>query len=118
GLARRGCPTRGGTPPRDANGGAQRGAPRRHWTARPPAGPALAGMTRLVDVPAQFDDRAFEQFAGAYVAAARDGERLLFGAHAAVGASPYGPVGLLAAGQAAWSAGPPVLPLLPAPHAA
>src|SRR2546421_10375778 len=58
-------------------------------------------MTRLVDVPAQFDDRSFEQFAGAYAAAAQDGERLLFDAHASEWASPYGLVGLLAAGQAA-----------------
>src|SRR5207253_1583685 len=73
------------------------------------------GMTRLVDVPAQFDDRSFEQFAGAYVAAARDGERLLFDAHATEWASPYGLVGLLAAGQAARAAGSPERPLLTAP---
>src|SRR5256714_1716192 len=115
GLSRRRLPTRGGPPPRHADGGAQRGAPRRHWTARPPAGPALAGMTRLVDVPAQFDDRSFEQFAGAYVAAAQDGERLLFDAHAAEWASPYGLVSLLAAGQAARRPGSADRPLLTAP---
>jgi anti-sigma regulatory factor (Ser/Thr protein kinase) len=58
-------------------------------------------MTRLVDVPASFDDRSFEQFAGAFAQATADGERLLFDAHAAEWASPYGLVGLLAAGQAA-----------------
>jgi anti-sigma regulatory factor (Ser/Thr protein kinase) len=58
-------------------------------------------MTRLVEVPAQFDDRSFDQFAAAYAQAAADGERLLFDAHAAEWASPYGLVGLLAAGEAA-----------------
>ena len=59
-------------------------------------------MTRLVEVPAQFDDRSFDQFAGAYAqASGGDGERLLFDAHAAEWASPYGLVGLLAAGEAA-----------------
>ncbi len=58
-------------------------------------------MTRLVEVPAQFDDRSFEQFAAAYAEAAADTERLLFDAHAAEWASPYGLVSLLAAGQAA-----------------
>src|SRR2546426_3478274 len=73
-------------------------------------------MTRLVEVPTQFDDRSFDQFAAAY-AQARDGERLLFDAHAAEWASPYGLVGLLAAGEAARRAGGGE-PLLPgAPHA-
>jgi len=58
-------------------------------------------MTRLVEVPAQFDDRSFDQFAGAFAEARGNGERLLFDAHAAEWASPYGLVGLLAAGQAA-----------------
>jgi len=58
-------------------------------------------MTRLVEVPAQFDDRSFDQFAAAYAQATADGERLLFDAHAAEWASPYGLVGLLAAGEAA-----------------
>lgn len=58
-------------------------------------------MTRLVEVPPQFDDRTFEHFAGGYAAALRDGERVLFDAHAAEWASPYGLLGLLAAGQAA-----------------
>jgi anti-sigma regulatory factor (Ser/Thr protein kinase) len=58
-------------------------------------------MTRLVEVPPQFDDRSFDQFARAFAEANQDGERLLFDAHAAEWASPYGLVGLLAAGQAA-----------------
>jgi anti-sigma regulatory factor (Ser/Thr protein kinase) len=70
-------------------------------------------MTRLVEVPAQFDDRTFDQFAAAFTAAQESGERLLFDAHAAEWASPYGLVGLLAAGQAALRAGE--RPLLTAP---
>ena len=62
-------------------------------------------MTRLVEVPANFDDRSFDQFAGAYAQATADGERLLFDAHAAEWASPFGLVGLLAAGQAATARG-------------
>ena len=73
-------------------------------------------MTRLVEVPAQFDDRSFDQFAGAFAQATADGERLLFDAHAAEWASPYGLVGLLAAGQAAGRRGGAVdKPLLTAP---
>ena len=72
-----------------------RGATR---SARPPAGPPRDRMTRLVDVPSQFDDRSFDQFTSAFAAAAQDGERLLFDAHAAEWASPYGLVGLLVAG--------------------
>ncbi len=69
-------------------------------------------MTRLVEVPTQFDDRSFDQFAASY-AQAVDGERLLFDAHAAEWASPYGLVGLLAAGEAAARKGE--RPLLTAP---
>ncbi len=72
-------------------------------------------MTRLVEVPSQFDDRSFDQFAGAFAEATKDGERLLFDAHAAEWASPYGLVGLLAAGQAARGAGGAERPLLTAP---
>lgn len=70
-------------------------------------------MTRLVEVPAQFDDRTFDQFAAAFSAAQSAGERLLFDAHAADWASPYGLVGLLAAGHAAQHNGE--RPLLTAP---
>src|SRR3989454_2543529 len=72
-------------------------------------------MTRLVEVPTQFDDRSFDQFAGAFAGATKDGERLLFDAHAAEWASPYGLVALLAAGQAARRSGAAELPLLTAP---
>jgi len=74
-------------------------------------------VTRLVEVPTQFDERSFDQFAGAFAAAVPDGERLLFDAHAADWASPYGLVGLLAAGQAARpsTAAPADRPLLTAP---
>ncbi len=56
-------------------------------------------MTRVVEVPAGFDDRSFDQFAKA--TGELGGERLLFDAHAVQWASPYGLVGLLVAGQAA-----------------
>jgi anti-sigma regulatory factor (Ser/Thr protein kinase) len=62
-------------------------------------------MTKLVDVPAQFDDRSFDQFAAAYSRAAAEGGRMLFDAHATEWASPYGLVGLLAAGQAVQASG-------------
>ncbi|HEY6785532.1 MAG TPA: ATP-binding protein [Gemmatimonadales bacterium] len=62
-------------------------------------------MTRLVDVPQQFDDRSFEQFASSFAQGAAGGERLLFDAHATEWASPYGFVALLVAGQAVQSAG-------------
>jgi len=55
-------------------------------------------MTRVVEVPTQFDDRTFDQFARSY--GADGGGRVLFDAHAAQWASPYGLLGLLAAGQA------------------
>ncbi len=54
-------------------------------------------MTRVVSVPANFDDRSFDQFAKSFE---QDGdERALFDAHAVKWASPYGLVGLLVAGQ-------------------
>lgn len=70
-------------------------------------------MTRVVEVPGQFDDRTFDQFARSY--AAEDGGRVLFDAHATQWASPYGLVGLLAAGQAITEAGGEQ-PLLTLPH--
>jgi len=69
-------------------------------------------MTRVVEVPAQFDDRSFDQFARSF--GESDGKRLLFDAHAAQWASPYGLLGLLAAGQAAVERGPE-RPLLTVP---
>ena len=73
-------------------------------------------MTRLVDVPVHFDDRSFDQLASGYARAVAEGGRLLFDAHATEWASPYGLVGLLAAGQAARAASGD-LPLLTAPTA-
>ena len=72
-------------------------------------------MTRLVEVPAQFDDRSFDHFAAAFAEALTSGERLLFDAHAAEWASPYGLVGLLVAGQAARGGAGGERPLLTAP---
>jgi anti-sigma regulatory factor (Ser/Thr protein kinase) len=54
-------------------------------------------MTRVVEVPGHFDHQAFDQFAQAF--GAPEDERLLFDAHATKWGSPYGLVGLLAAGQ-------------------
>ncbi|HEX5387819.1 MAG TPA: ATP-binding protein [Gemmatimonadales bacterium] len=56
-------------------------------------------MTRVVEVPAHFDDRSFDQFAGA-VGAWPPGARLLLDARGAQWASPYGLLGILTAGQA------------------
>jgi anti-sigma regulatory factor (Ser/Thr protein kinase) len=60
-------------------------------------------MTRVVEVPPSFDDRSFDQFARSLGDA---NDRLLFDAHAVQWASPYGLVGLLAAGQHAAEHGP------------
>ena len=54
-------------------------------------------MTRVVQVPVRFDDQTFDQFAKSFGEPAD--ERLLFDAHATQWGSPYGLVGLLAAGQ-------------------
>lgn len=56
-------------------------------------------MTRVVEVPAYFDDRSFDQFAAAF-GAWPPGEKVLVDARSAQWASPYGLVGLLTAGQA------------------
>lgn len=61
-------------------------------------------MTRVVEVPAQFDDRSFDQLARACGDFIDD--RVLFDAHATQWASPYGLIGLLAAGQWATEHGP------------
>ncbi len=54
-------------------------------------------MTRVVEVPVTFDYHTFDQFASAL--GEPQEERLLFDAHATKWGSPYGLVGLLAAGQ-------------------
>jgi len=69
-------------------------------------------MTRVVDLPSHLDDRTFEQFAKACGDVSDD--RLLFDAHAAQWASPFGLVSLLAAGQWAAEQGPE-RPLLTVP---
>ncbi len=56
-------------------------------------------MTRIVEVPAYFDDRSFDQFAQGFGAWPLE-ERVLVDARAATWASPYGLVGLLTAAQA------------------
>ncbi len=54
-------------------------------------------MTRVVEIPSQFDEKTFDSFARSL--SLTDGERLLFDAHATKWASPYCLVALLAAGQ-------------------
>jgi anti-sigma regulatory factor (Ser/Thr protein kinase) len=56
-------------------------------------------VTRIVEVPAHFDDRSFDQFA-AHFGAWPPEERVLVDARGTQWASPYGLVGLLTAGQA------------------
>jgi len=56
-------------------------------------------VTRIVEVPAHFDDRSFDQFA-AHFGAWPPEERVLIDARGTQWASPYGLVGLLNAGQA------------------
>src|SRR3989442_8600555 len=108
----------GGVAGSHADGRPQPDLPRRDRIAGSPPRQADDRVTRLVEVPAQFDDRSFDQFAGAFAEANKDAERLLFDAHAAEWASPYGLVGLLAAGQATrrgGSAGAADRPVLTAP---
>jgi anti-sigma regulatory factor (Ser/Thr protein kinase) len=54
-------------------------------------------MTRVVEIPVNFDHRAFDQFAREFDFP--KGERLLFDAHASKWGSPSAFVGMLAAGQ-------------------
>jgi len=56
-------------------------------------------MSTVIDVPARFDEWAFDQFAEGF-AAAQGSARVLVDAHACEWISPFGLVGLLAAGQA------------------
>ncbi len=56
-------------------------------------------MTRIVEVPAHFDDRSFDQFAAGFGQWPPE-EKLLVDARGAQWASPYGLTGLLTAGQA------------------
>ena len=56
-------------------------------------------MTRVVEVPATFDDRSFEQFAGAFGAWPPE-EKILIDARGAQWSSPFGLLAMLTAGQA------------------
>jgi anti-sigma regulatory factor (Ser/Thr protein kinase) len=56
-------------------------------------------VTRVIEVPAHFDDHSFEQFAAGFGAWPTE-EKLLVDARAAQWASPYGLIGMLTAGQA------------------
>jgi anti-sigma regulatory factor (Ser/Thr protein kinase) len=71
-------------------------------------------VTRVVAIPASFEDRSFDQFAEACGTWPPD-VRLLFDARQAQWFSPYGLVGLLTAGQALADAGAPK-PLFTAPQ--
>lgn len=56
-------------------------------------------MSTVIEVPQTFDERSFEQFASGFARAA-DAGKVIVDAHAVEWISPYGFVGLLAAGQA------------------
>lgn len=56
-------------------------------------------MTRIVEIPTSFDDRAMDQFAAAFGSWPAE-ERLLFDARATTWVSPYGFVAMLTAAQA------------------
>jgi hypothetical protein len=71
-------------------------------------------VTRVIEVPAHFDDRSFDQFADHFGAWPPE-EKLLVDARGAQWASPYGLIGLLTAGQALAEAGQE-RPLLTVPN--
>ena len=56
-------------------------------------------MTRVIEVPAHFDDRSFDQFAAGFGTWPPE-EKVLVDARAAQWASPYGLISILTAGQA------------------
>ena len=56
-------------------------------------------MTRVIEVPAHFDDRSFDQFAGGF-GDWPPGEKVLLDARGVQWASPYGLIAILTAGQA------------------
>jgi anti-sigma regulatory factor (Ser/Thr protein kinase) len=64
-------------------------------------------MSRVVEVPASFDDRSFEQFAQSFAAGPLT-DRMIFDARGAQWASPFALVGMLTAAQAVREAGGPV----------
>jgi len=61
-------------------------------------------VTRVVEIPTSFDDRAMDQFAAAIGPWPAEG-RLLFDARSAAWASPYGLIAMLTAGQVLKEAG-------------
>jgi len=63
-------------------------------------------VSRVVEVPAWFDDRSFEQFAHSFSQGALT-DRMLFDARAAQWASPFGLIAMLTAAQAVREAGGP-----------
>jgi hypothetical protein len=71
-------------------------------------------VTRIVEIPTSFDDRAMDQFAAAFGTWPAE-ERLLFDARATTWVSPYGFVAMLTAAQAvAETRGEPPILYLPA----
>jgi anti-sigma regulatory factor (Ser/Thr protein kinase) len=63
-------------------------------------------VSRVVEVPASFDDRSFEAFATSF-AAGPPTDRMVFDARGAQWASPFGLIGMLTAAQAVKEAGGP-----------
>ena len=61
-------------------------------------------MSRIVEIPATFDDRSFEHFAQSFGAGALT-DKMVFDARIAQWASPFGLVAMLTAGQAVKEAG-------------
>ena len=61
-------------------------------------------MSRVVEIPATFDDRSFEQFAQSFSAGTLT-DKMVFDARTAQWASPFGLVAMLTAGQAVKEAG-------------
>ncbi|HTS90269.1 MAG TPA: ATP-binding protein [Gemmatimonadales bacterium] len=72
-------------------------------------------MSRVLEIPAAFDDRTFETFAQTFSQGPLT-ERLLFDARAAQWASPFGLVAMLTAAQAIREAGGPT-PVFTVPNA-
>jgi hypothetical protein len=56
-------------------------------------------MTRVIEVPAHFEDRSFDSFAAGF-GEWPPGEKVLLDARGTQWASPYGLIGILTAGQA------------------
>src|SRR4029078_13015668 len=74
-----------GRPPRIA----QRGVPGRHRAVAAPPRRAGDPVTRIVEIPTSFDDRAMDQFAAAFGGWPAD-QRLLFDARGTPWVPPYG----------------------------